>query len=81
MEPYSEKELIEFTNQCIENRYDPKGYTGFVNDAELQNWKETLKQERREQKINEILNGTKNKVNYDITWCICNLSNYNYVIK
>lgn len=61
MEPYSEKELIEFSNLCIENRYNPKGYRGgFVNDAELQNWKETLKQERREQKINEILNGSKN---------------------
>ena len=53
---YSEKELIEFANQCIESRYEPNGFTGLVNDAELQNWKEILKQQRRDDKINQLLN-------------------------
>jgi len=55
MEMYSEKELIDFANECISNRYEAE-YNG-INDAELQNWKENLKQKRREQKINQLLNG------------------------
>ena len=54
---YSEKELIDFTNECIHKRF--RKYKDYeyesVNDAELQNWKETIKQERREEKINELL--------------------------
>jgi hypothetical protein len=63
MEMYSEKELIEFANKCIHSRLGKipslgKDYDYYtVKDAELQNWKETLKQKRREQKINDILNG------------------------
>lgn len=58
MEMYSEKELIDFANECISNRYEAE-YNG-INYAELQNWKENLKQKRREQKINQLLDGCKN---------------------
>lgn len=61
---YSEKELIDFANYCINRRNDKfitqRLYDSIaegVNDAELQNWKENLKQKRREEKINNILNG------------------------
>jgi len=62
---YSEKELIDFVNYCIairngiklENRSIHPNVINGVSDAELQNWKETLKQERRDQKINDILDG------------------------
>jgi hypothetical protein len=58
MEPYSEKELIEFTNFCLINRkINNLMIDQGVTDTTLQNWKETLKQKRREQKINDILNG------------------------
>jgi len=50
MEPYSEKELIEFANECIGKR----NITDGVNDAELQNWKETLLQRRRNEKLNKL---------------------------
>jgi len=63
MEPYSERELIDFVNYCIairtgirlDHRSISPNIINGITDAELQNWKETLKQERREQKINEIL--------------------------
>ena len=59
MEPYSERELIDFVNYCIAIRtgirLDHRHPNIIITDAELKNWKETLKQERRDKKINEIL--------------------------
>lgn len=56
MELYSEKELIDFASYILNKTLETNNPSG-VQDAWLQNWKETLKQSRREQKLNELLNG------------------------
>jgi hypothetical protein len=53
MEPYSEEELIEFGNICIKARRNVPDH--YVVSQELYKWKETLKQKRRDKKINELL--------------------------